>query len=357
MVSKEIIKTTNIIKAAPDDTLNMTLSHLTSSHDAAFVFNDKGAFLGVVNPYYCLIHSSFPGTTKIEHCLFHPPRIIINDSLERVSQMMIESKIHYLPVFDAKNNFLGIMTARRVLNQISGLPFGKISLGEVIAHKKRPLVTLYDYDTISQAVHLFKEHKISKLVVIDKNMKLHGVLTYYDLIPYLVAPGVRNNRSIRAGEKEQFNKMKVKNYSKPTVIALQENAKVSEAINLILTRSIGSVVVVDHESHPIGIVTTRDIMQLIQKGKLPKKIGLSTKHIETQYKKLETDLAAFVQSHIAKDRKVRSARVRFDVEKNGGLFKIAVFFEPERGEVRVFEREGKDPIKLVKEIKQAIRNE
>ena len=357
MVKKEIIKTTNIIKASPNDTLSMTLPHLTSSHDAAFVFNKKGAFLGVVNPYYCLIHSSYPGTTKIEHCLFHPPRIIINDSLERVSQMMIESKIHYLPVFDGKNKFLGIMTARRVLNQIRDLPVARISISEVILHKKRPLVTLYDYDTIAQALHLFKEYKVSKLVVIDKNMKLHGVLTYYDLIPYLVAPGVRNNRSVRAGEKEQFNKMKVKNYSKPTVLALQENAKVSEAINLILTRSIGSVIVVDHESHPIGIVTTRDIMQLIQKGKLPKRIAVSTKHIERQYKTLETDLEAFVRSHIAKDREVRSARVRFDVEKNGGLFKIAVFLEPERGEVRVFEREGKDPVKLVKDIKQATRNE
>lgn len=162
---------------------------------------------------------------------------------------------------------------------------------------------------------------------------------------------------MRVGEKEQFNKMKVKNYAKPTVLALHENAKVSEAIELIITRSIGSVIVVDHESHPIGIVTTRDIMQLIQKGSVPKKIEVSTKHIESHYKKLETDLEAFVRSHIAKDRKVRSARVRFDIEKNGGLFKIAVFLEPERGEVRVFEREGKDPVKLVKDIKQAIRNE
>src|SRR3989344_6984967 len=214
MVKKEIIKTTNIIKASPNDTLSMTLPHLTSSHDAAFVFNKKGAFLGVVNPYYCLIHSSYPGTTKIE------------------------SKIHYLPVFDGKNKFLGIMTARRVLNQIRDLPVARISISEVILHKKRPLVTLYDYDTIAQALHLFKEHKVSKLVVIDKNMKLHGVLTYYDLIPYLVAPGVRNNRTARAGEKEQFNKMKVKNYAKPTVLALQENAKVTDAIELILTRSI-----------------------------------------------------------------------------------------------------------------------
>ena len=357
MVKKENVKTTNIIKGSPQDTLNTTLSHLTSSHDAAFVFSEKGAFLGVVNPYYSLIHSSFPGTTKIEHCLFHPPRIIINDSLERVSKMMIESKIHYLPVFDGENKFIGIMTARRVLNLLKDLTVSRLSLGNVLLNKKRPLVTLYEHDTIAQALHLFKENKISKLVIIDKNMKLQGVLTYYDLIPYLMAPGVRNNRSMRAGEKEQFNKMKVKNYAKPTVIALHENAKVSEAIELILTRSIGSVIVVDHESHPIGIVTTRDIMQLIQKGKVPKKIEVSTKHNESRYKKLETDLETFVRSHIAKDKKVRSARVRFDIEKNGGLFKISVFLEPEQGEVRVFEREGKDPVKLVKEIKQAIRNQ
>src|SRR5215210_6787788 len=107
----EIINTEDVIKVSPNDTLSSALSKLSSSHDAAFVFNDLDEFVGVINPYYSLIRNSYPGNAKVQHCMFHPPRIYPDYPLYKVMQLFNESKIHYLPVFDRNEKFLGIVSA------------------------------------------------------------------------------------------------------------------------------------------------------------------------------------------------------------------------------------------------------
>ena len=42
----DAVKTKNIIKISLDDSLSSALSHLSSSHDAAFIFDDKKKFVG-----------------------------------------------------------------------------------------------------------------------------------------------------------------------------------------------------------------------------------------------------------------------------------------------------------------------
>src|SRR3989344_5586915 len=106
---KDIIKTDRIIKISPDETLSQAVSQLRTSHDAAFIFDSENKLMGVINPYYSLIKSSYPGNSKVKHCLYHPPKLYINYPITKVAELFIESKIHYLPVFSDKDQFLGII--------------------------------------------------------------------------------------------------------------------------------------------------------------------------------------------------------------------------------------------------------
>ena len=117
---RDIIKTEGIIKISPEESLSSAVSKLRTSHDAAFVFNDKKKFLGLINPYYCLFKSSYPGNAKAEHCLYHPPKVRIDYSIAKVAGLFIESKIHYLPVFDLQDRFIGIISARHLLANYLG---------------------------------------------------------------------------------------------------------------------------------------------------------------------------------------------------------------------------------------------
>src|SRR3989344_6092616 len=154
-----ILKENNIIKVSPENHLSYALSRLSTSHDAAFVFDEENKYYGVINPYYCVIKSSYPGNTKVAHCLTHPQRIYVNYSLTKVAELFNQSKIHYLPVFDPQTEkFLGIVSARRVINHIKTLPIFKIKIKQLIKLKKPPVI-ISENSSVAEALNLFKIYK------------------------------------------------------------------------------------------------------------------------------------------------------------------------------------------------------
>ena len=167
-----ILKENDIIKVSPEDHLSKVLSKLSTSHDAAFVFDEEDKYMGIVSPYFTIIKSSMPANTKVQHCLTHTAKIYLNYPLSKVCQLFIESKIHYLPVFDEKDKFLGIISARRILSYFKDLSIFKVGVEKIINKRWQGLVTVYEDDTITQAIHLFKTNKISKLIVINHDKKL-----------------------------------------------------------------------------------------------------------------------------------------------------------------------------------------
>ena len=354
---KDLLKKNDIIRVSREDTLSHALGQLSSSHDAAFVMDEKDNFLGVINPYHALIQSSaYDGDTKVENCLFHPPKINENDTLGRIANMMTESKVHYLPVFNDKNEFVGITSARRILGLIRE-SVENMTLGQILAAKNNPLVTINEDDTISKALALFKEHRISKLVVINKQTKVAGLLSYYELIPYLIAPGKRKKGGRGSDEQEPFQNLKVKNYSIRTVLTLQENKTVTHAIDMMLKQERGSVVVVDPEDHPVGIVTTRNILELLHGETEQKAVQLTSKNFNDRHISVVTELVDYVFEHIQKDDKIRSAEVIAEEAKEGVLFRVAIHLIPEKGKMIVYEREGKDLPNMLRELKSLVRQE
>ena len=185
----------------------------------------------------------------------------MNYPVPRVARLLIKSKVHYLPVFDKKEEFQGIISARRILTNLKSMPAFKKTIGDALNLKRKPLIAVYEDDTVAHAIKLFKSTRFSKLVVINRDMKLKGILTYYDLISFMTAPKKHEGKNDRVGRKSHLFNQHVKNYMKPYVITLKKENYLSEAFHLIIEKRIGSVVIVDVERHPIGLVTTRDLLR------------------------------------------------------------------------------------------------
>ena len=278
-----LVKVKNIIRISPDITLSKALSNLSSSHDAAFVFNADEKYIGIINPYYCLIKSSHPGNSKVEHCLYHPPRIKQDFSVAKIAQYMIDSKIHYLPVLGDKNEFLGIVSARHILSLLQDSKLFDLKIKEYLKLKKNPLVTIYEDDLVTEAMRSFKNHKVSKLIVINKNMKLRGIIAQYDLINYLVSPRQKKHKGDRKGVRnESFKHSRINNFTQNYVLTLSAEKLLKDALDMILEKEIGSVVIVDSENHPIGIITTRDFLRLINQASKFEKIEEIAKNLSLE---------------------------------------------------------------------------
>ena len=144
MKTSKLMQTDGIIKAVPGEILSSVLSKLPSSHSAAFIFDKDQKYLGVINPYYSVIKSSHPSNIKIEHCLFHAPHIKMQYTAGKIAEMMIQSKIHYLPVFNDQDKFIGMVSARNMLRSYEFHNAFTIKISEMIRMKKRPLIVVQE---------------------------------------------------------------------------------------------------------------------------------------------------------------------------------------------------------------------
>src|SRR3990167_2554884 len=216
-----------------------------------------------------------------------------------------------------------------------------IKIGDYLRIKNRPLITIMENELISAAIHVFKTRKVSKLVVINRDLKLKGILTHYDLINYLVAPRKKGQWGDRKGDRLSFQFQTVRNFAKSFVLTLYPENTLKDALNLILEKEIGSVVVIDRDKHPIGIITTRDFLGLLVKGEREKKIEVFAKNLSQESIKVINLFTSQVSSWAKKIPDITKIRLWVKEEKIGGVFKAALSLIPIKGKPNFIKREAK----------------
>ena len=261
--AKNILKTDGIIYASPEETIGFVASKFKSSHDAAFVVDEEQKLLGAVTPYHLFIKRTYPPSTKLKNCLFHPSKIHLDTNLLEVARLMLESKVHYLPVVDEKGIMLGIVTSRRLLRTALSFPSASRSVSEIM-NEKAYLETVNNTSSLEEAVRFFERSKRMKLVVVNKTNHLVGVLPFFDLMPLLMQPKNRKEKSgfYDTHENESlFKKYRVDNFMKKETIQVSLTTTFQTVINDILDRSIGSVMVMKDKLTPENIITTSDLLR------------------------------------------------------------------------------------------------
>lgn len=245
VTAADLLKTTGILTVTPDTPLGQALSKLRSSHDAVFVAEDKN-LLGLISPYHVLYKSHFPPETKVRHCLFSPPKISLDTPLPEIAAHMIESKVYFLPVVN--KTWEGIVTKNRILELLAQtqLPgaFNRL-------RRPKPMITIGDNASVGRARNLMKQSGISRLLVIDPEGDLQGIITRFDL------------RLAFIGHPEPIPSLSIRPYIKPSVITSPQKSSPETLINLLIKHNVGSVVLVKNTDKPIGIVTTKDILQIL----------------------------------------------------------------------------------------------
>lgn len=169
--------------------------------------------------------------------------------LEAVS-IMRTNKISCLIVVDEKKH-VGIITERDIVKTaFDKHSFAGLSVKSVMTS---PVLTApYDLD-VFEVYNQFVEHGIRHLVLVDPDGLLKGVATQTDVIK---AMGPEDFLEIRS----------VDSVMSHGVVSVDSKATVEDAVEAMASNSISSVLVNDKAGAPVGILTERDILRLVDEG-------------------------------------------------------------------------------------------
>jgi signal-transduction protein with cAMP-binding, CBS, and nucleotidyltransferase domain len=101
-----------------------------------------------------------------------------------VANLMKNKKVGSVIVMDKKSKPLGIITERDMVKRVclKNLATSRIKAEEIMSS---PLITIMSYDSIDTASRLMTKNKIKRLVVLEADNRITGMLSVSDITKHL----------------------------------------------------------------------------------------------------------------------------------------------------------------------------
>ncbi len=282
--------------------LNKAISTLNNERIHNLIVCENNKYTGIFG-YKQLVklHRRPSDDTKIDNFTFKPPLVSEDTNIIDIVEKMYRLNYKIIPVGDGKT-VVGVVSERDVLSAI--VRFSLLSGKKVKDFMTPNPIILCEDDSLGKAMALFREHNVSRIPITDKNNRLTGVLESLDLIRELstkeqygrdsgtslpsdyIKPGAFVSNLIGDHEISVKSLMSTK-----PVIAKADDIltdKIMENINV----DTSTIVVIDGNSYPIGVIAPKDIIQFLaalkEKEKLYVQIsGLESIPLIDEFQKLE----------------------------------------------------------------------
>lgn len=236
----------------------------------AILVEEDGKIIGVVREKDLIRGSVLqnPHETKIKSFVVRTGVIPLEElTPEKVSRRFIEDSTPFVLV--RLNKKLGVIYINDFLNKI------KPELEDVkVRDVMNPdVVTVRRFDTAAKALSVMRSHGIDRVVVVDEQNKVIGIITGKDVIDRIISPRKKARLGDGSGEKEKTLSIMVESIMSSPVVYVDRNDSITEVIDLMVENRISSVPVV-RDGIPDGIVIKKDIFEYYIKKTEKRELGI-----------------------------------------------------------------------------------
>ena len=232
---------------------------------SAVLVEENGEIIGVIRERDLLRGCVMvnPHETKVKHFVI-PTGILSLDDLtpDKVARRFVEDSTPFVVV--RLNGRYGVIYVDDFLNLL------KSELSDVKAKDimNPEVITILRDATAAKALATMRNNGVDRLVVIDENYKVVGIITGKDIIDRIFAPRKKARTGDFSGEKEKSLSIKVESIMSYPVITAEKNDSISEVIDKMIENNISSVVITK-DGFPEGIVIKKDILEYYLKQITP----------------------------------------------------------------------------------------
>ncbi|CAN5145211.1 hypothetical protein BH09PAT2_BH09PAT2_04430 [soil metagenome] len=335
-----------IVKSDSEEILGTVLSLISSSHTPIFVFTKTNSFLGLISLQETRYTHSYPYSTKVASVVMTPPHITDKTPLYNVAARMLETHLYTLPVFADDKTLLGVIEGKNMLkNILRDKDLMKIIVATIRSHTPH---TISQNATIGEVRSVMKDKRISRVVLLDEEGKLTGIISRQDLLDSSMKPNDKqrfgkngNPQTDRAfdQEKESRDDESITPYATDRVKKIQFDVGLETIIKELLAGAQGSIVLINTEQKPVGFLSIHDLLTVIASlqpvDSIPLMMSRPSNNVaDEDLKKAEEHLERFGQK-MNKRMAIEKIEVHFEEPKyqSGGtvLFNISLIVSPIAG--------------------------
>lgn len=203
-----------------------------------------------------------PSKEKVHTLMrFPPPTLSPTQDINDAANLILKTGLRALPVIE-NNKVVGIVSLHDIVDVASKTKDFRQTLAESIMSV--PEIARENTD-IGAARMLMREKNISRLPVIDKNQKLCGVVTIFDLLKAIKHPRERMNFYSMAAEKETIMGIPISTMMNDMPTTVERKATLNEIVSLMRKDETDGVIVVQND-FPVGVVTEKDLLEVYVSG-------------------------------------------------------------------------------------------
>jgi len=208
--------------------------------------------------------------SKLSKLIKKPITVGPKTTLMKIREILLENKIKRIIVVD-KRNPIGVITEKDIAKKIYELGSKPIKSVKAKDFKPRKLFTLTRENSVHECAKMMKKHRISLVIILNKDKTLEGIITKGDLVKVFLT--------------KESSPIKVSKVMKKELITAAPSDPILHVESLLIRYGI-SRVIIKRDQKPVGIVTFLDFVP----AKIPQWIAESADPKEVQEYKFKKGL-------------------------------------------------------------------
>ena len=257
MLVKDVMSR-DLVYVSPDDTISKVISLIEKYYFREILVIENKKLKGIVySKEIAKKGITDPSKTKVSNLTMSPPPILspeqdVNDA----ANLIFKTGLRALPVVES-GKVVGVVSLHDIVDVASKTKEFRQTLAEAIMSV--PEVIKEDTD-IGTARMLMREKNISRIPIVNKNEKLLGVVTIFDLLK-AVKPRERLNFYSMTTEKETTMGIPISTVMTTMPTKVGSSASLSEVVSLMRDDETDGVIVAEND-FPIGVITEKDLLEV-----------------------------------------------------------------------------------------------
>lgn len=248
----------DLVYVSPDDSVSKIISLVEEYFFREILVIENKKLRGIVYSKEIAKRGiTDPSKTKVSNLtISSPPTLSLEQDIEYAANMIFKTGLRALPVVES-GKVVGIVSLHDIVDVASKSKEFRQTIAEAIM--SAPEIVRDDTD-IGNARMLMREKNISRIPIVDKNEKLFGVVTIFDLLK-AVKPRERLNFYSMTTEKETTMGIPISTVMTKLPTKVDRKTSLSDIVSLMRKDQTDGVIVAEND-FPVGVITEKDLLEV-----------------------------------------------------------------------------------------------